>query len=369
MAFRHEGRPVKWLKIFVVIAACAALWFGRSMFLPAENSPVEPSDSAPTMTRVHALGRLEPRGSILRVGPMSGNEGARVSKLFVEEGQRVKVGQLLCVMDGIERRESAVQEALANLAVAETRLNRTLAGAKKGDIEAAKAAYSQAQQQQKLAARKLKRVTALQENRAASPQQFDDAKWAYERAALDVARLKGTYDALAEVRETDVLLERSMIKASEATLSRAKADLAAANVLAPATGTILKIHARLGEKPQENGVFELGDIEHMQVVAEVYEGDVSKLAVGMPVSFKVESSPRVLSGSVAELGSLVARKIVLTNDPVSDTDARVVEVRIDIEAGDIRYVSRLSNARVSVDFDLSGTDKSNADSELQSALP
>jgi HlyD family secretion protein len=44
----------------------------------------------------------------------------------------------------------------------------------------------------------------------------------------------------------------------------------------------------------------------------------------------------------------VARKIVLTNDPVSDTDARVVEVRIDLEPESARRVERLSNARVEV---------------------
>jgi HlyD family secretion protein len=39
---------------------------------------------------------------------------------------------------------------------------------------------------------------------------------------------------------------------------------------------------------------------------------------------------------------------VLTNDPVSDTDARVVEVRIDLKSDQIESVARLSNARVEV---------------------
>ena len=85
---------MRWVKFAVVVAIVAGLWFGRSMFLPAEEpKPIETDTSTlAQMTRVHALGRLEPRGSVLRVVPMSGNEGARVSKLLVREGQRVDAG-------------------------------------------------------------------------------------------------------------------------------------------------------------------------------------------------------------------------------------------------------------------------------------
>lgn len=46
--------------------------------------------------------------------------------------------------------------------------------------------------------------------------------------------------------------------------------------------------------------------------------------------------------------NLVARKVVLTNDPVSDTDARIVEVRIQLDPEHLEYVARLSNSRVEV---------------------
>ena len=41
---------------------------------------------------------------------------------------------------------------------------------------------------------------------------------------------------------------------------------------------------------------------------------------------------------------------MLTNDPVSDTDARVVEVRVDLDAAHLERVARLSNARVEISF-------------------
>jgi hypothetical protein len=43
---------------------------------------------------------------------------------------------------------------------------------------------------------------------------------------------------------------------------------------------------------------------------------------------------------VVEIGHVVARKRGLTNDPVSDADARIFEVRIDLEQADIAAVAK-----------------------------
>jgi HlyD family secretion protein len=89
----------------------------------------------------------------------------------------------------------------------------------------------------------------------------------------------------------------------------------------------------------------------MQAVAEVFEGDVGLLSTGQGATVIVDGTRDELRGTIVELGSIVARKVVLTNDPVSDTDARVVEVRVQLEPSSSRRVERLSNARVEVTFD------------------
>jgi HlyD family secretion protein len=94
----------------------------------------------------------------------------------------------------------------------------------------------------------------------------------------------------------------------------------------------------------------------MHAVAEVYEGDLLRVRVGERARVTLESSGEVLAGVVVEVGHVVARKAVLSNDPVSDTDARVVEVRIRLDQADSRRVERLSNARVGV---LIGESKAN----------
>jgi HlyD family secretion protein len=55
-----------------------------------------------------------------------------------------------------------------------------------------------------------------------------------------------------------------------------------------------------------------------------------------------------LQGRVIEVGRLIGRKDVLSSDPVDDTDARVVEVRIRLDEKDGQRVSGLSWAKVEV---------------------
>jgi HlyD family secretion protein len=121
---------------------------------------------------------------------------------------------------------------------------------------------------------------------------------------------------------------------------------------------VLRILTYPGERIDPAGLLELANVGVMQAVAEVYEGDVSLLRTGLRAKVVLDASGEELFGVVAEIGNAVARKIVLTNDPVSDTDARVVEVRIDLEAESARRVERLSNARVEVFIDLGSANQS-----------
>ena len=67
----------------------------------------------PKRTRVYALGRLEPAGTILQLVPRSGNEGAIVERLLVQEGDDVETGATLAVLDNHSRRLAALNESQA----------------------------------------------------------------------------------------------------------------------------------------------------------------------------------------------------------------------------------------------------------------
>ena len=81
-------------------------------------------------------------------------------------------------------------------------------------------------------------------------------------------------------------------------------------------------------------------------MAQVYEADIPRVRIGDFARVRVASCNTELDGTVEEIGRLVGRKDVLDNDPVSDTDARVVEVRIRLRSDSA--VESMSNARVKV---------------------
>ena len=342
-------------------AVCVLLglaWFFRGVFQPAVAPAAVATVLVPQRTQVHSLGRLEPASRILELFPESGNEGVTVRQLHVAEGEQVESGQLLVTLDNTDRRRAKRAEAEARLRAAEVRLQQVQAGAKSGDIAAQRALVALAERQSELARREADRARQLQARKAISDEQLEEQQWELDRLLLEKQRAEGTLAGLLEIRETDVLAAQSEIDAARAGLETASAELAASELRAPIAGRVLRILTYPGERIDPAGLLELANVGVMQAVAEVYEGDVSLLRTGLRAKVVLDASGEELFGVVAEIGNAVARKIVLTNDPVSDTDARVVEVRIDLEAESARRVERLSNARVEVFIDLGSANQS-----------
>ncbi|MDX1944081.1 MAG: efflux RND transporter periplasmic adaptor subunit [Pirellulaceae bacterium] len=134
-------------------------------------------------------------------------------------------------------------------------------------------------------------------------------------------------------------------------VARAEADLRGTQIISPIAGRVLKIHARPGERIGELGLAEIGDTAAMHAVAEVYERDVPRVRIGQPAKVKVQSLPGELPGQVLHVGWKIGRRVVLDNDPVKDTDARVVEVWIELDSASSQRVAGLSYARVEVRID------------------
>ncbi|MGH7894177.1 MAG: efflux RND transporter periplasmic adaptor subunit [Candidatus Binatia bacterium] len=100
----------------VLIAGC------RSPDEPAGASEGK-SDAAGAPRRVTALGRIEPKDGILRIAGPS-RPSVVISRLLVEEGDRVQTGQELAELDTVTADEAAVSKAQAALRNAEAELGR-----------------------------------------------------------------------------------------------------------------------------------------------------------------------------------------------------------------------------------------------------
>lgn len=115
-------------------------------FQGAVNKPQEASASPkPVVKTVTALGRLEPNGEVIKLSAPTSNQENRVQQLLVKEGDKVRAGQVIAVMDSRDRLQGSLREAQKQVQVAKLRLAQVKAGAKQGEIEARQATVSRLQ--------------------------------------------------------------------------------------------------------------------------------------------------------------------------------------------------------------------------------
>lgn len=301
--------------------------------------------------RVHSLARLEPKSRVIRLSSPTAADGSRIETLNVTEGDLLQVGQLLAVLDTHDRRQSALREAEARVRVSRAKLAQIRAGAKSGDLAAQQSAVNRCRFILTNAEVELERFRKLASSKTVSESDFDQRKLQVEQSQQNLVQAEATLESLREVREVDLDLQQQEIESALASVERAKSELAATLITSPIAGRVLRIHARPGERVGEKGVMEIGETDVMYAVAEVYEADVSRIQIGQPAKAQLSGSPLKVEGIVEEIGWIVGRKDVLNNDPVSDTDARVVEVRVRLNDADSRKVSGFSNARCEITFE------------------
>jgi HlyD family secretion protein len=128
----------------VVTMGAGLLYFNRSQ--TTKNTPVT-VPKIPIAPTVNALGRLEPRGEVIKISAPSnpGGNGSRVLQILVEQGEKVKAGQTVAILDSRDRLQANLAEALSTVEVAKSRLNQVKAGAKQGEIIARQATVSRLQ--------------------------------------------------------------------------------------------------------------------------------------------------------------------------------------------------------------------------------
>ncbi len=87
---------------------------------------------------VTALGKLEPKGKVIKLSAPTSGQNSRVEKLLVKEGDKIKSGQVIAILDNRDRLQAAWQESQEAIKVAQVNLDKVQAGAKLGEIQAQK---------------------------------------------------------------------------------------------------------------------------------------------------------------------------------------------------------------------------------------
>jgi HlyD family secretion protein len=91
----------------------------------------------------------------------------------------------------------------------------------------------------------------------------------------------------------------------------------------------------------------------MQVWAQVFQTDVSRLAIGQRATITAESGgfKGKLQGKLKSIIGIVSERDLFSIAGNNDVNARVVLVKLDLDPADITQVTRLSGLNVTVRFD------------------
>ncbi len=288
-----------WLLGLAVVVGGIGFWRSRTASAPTPAPVARPA--APRS--VAALGRLEPAGDVRRLAaPMTGFGSPRITELLVEEGQTVRQGQLLARFDN------------GPVLAAERRLLET-------------------------------RIANLQ--RRLTIQQRDIAR--YRTLAGQGAFPSGSLDT----RETDLLKLVGERNEAQAQLARVTADLVNTELRAPIDGMVLRLHARVGERPSDaDGILEMGASDRMEALLEVYESDIDRVRLNQQVELTSENGgfDGALTGRVVRISPQVRQREVLSTDPTGDADARIVEVRVALDPAGRARVRDLTGLKVIARF-------------------
>ncbi|MBE9043755.1 efflux RND transporter periplasmic adaptor subunit [Pleurocapsales cyanobacterium LEGE 10410] len=366
------------------VPGLAALYFWRLQANPpqANNPPAaQPAPEVPVVRNVTSLGRIEPRGEVITV---SGTSGSRISELLVSEGQQVQQGEILAYLEDYDeklaeknlaasqlaeaqvRYDSSTKFGEAQIKEAETRIAQ-IESPQSYEVEAQKARVKQLTAELNTTRKDYQRNQFLVDEGAVSQQvldenavnfyskeaELDNAK--AELAQLTEARTQNLANARAQLESARAELAQTQseieVQSAQSNLELAEASLERTIVRAPRPGQVLDIAAYSGEVVGDDGILQLGDIEQMYVVAEVYESDIQEIELGQTAIVTDPSLPRAITGTVERVSSQIGRNDILDNDPAADTDSRVIEVKIRLNEEDSSLVAGLINLQVDVEIE------------------
>jgi len=275
---------------------------------------------------VGALGRVVPATRIRRLGPPSTIAVTRVGRLFVQQGEQVKAGQLLAEFADANLKDAAVAEAAAKVVEAQAELALVKAGGRPSQIAAQEAHIASLKAQQEIAQRDAARSAALVPSGAATRAAADQDYFAAARASANLLQAENDMVTLQQPRPEDVALAEARLQAAETALASARADAALSRVYAPVAGTILQIYARPGDAVGAAGLLDIADLNQLDVLADVYQTDLPRVKMGAPAEVIVPGEAHSYEARVVRIGSLVQRTLEAGTDPVARVDGRTVEV-------------------------------------------
>ena len=257
----------------------------------------------PKIEAVAALGQLSPAGEIRQLAAPISQFGSspRLLELLVNEGDFVKKGSILAIFEN------------RNKLIADLEKKNNLI--KTNNLE-----------------------ISLKED------QIQRYELAVEQSAYSLVQLSQRKDELLKLKKQKII--------NVGDKKNIEIDLYNSKLRSPIDGFILAINTRVGERPKNEGILDIGSSQNMEALIEVYESDINRVFVTQNVELSSENGgfTKILKGEVIRISPQVKQRKVLSTDPTGDADARIIEVLVKLNEESINLVRNYTGMKVIAKF-------------------
>jgi HlyD family secretion protein len=291
-----------------IVGAVIAATSGGTKIDPSKLGKVERGDLAKSVV---ATGKIEP---ITKVEVKSKASGI-VKKLYVDYGDQVKKGQILCELDRDEI-QARVDQARAQMEASDASLNATRADLVRAKVDAEGPEVP-------LLKRAYERAQGMAKEGVVSASALDDAEKNYELAL----NKQNVSKAQLQVLQAKIGQAQGQLSQDRANLKQLEEQLGYTTIESPLEGVVLSRDVQVGDAVSSilvlgstaTLVMTLGDTSEVYVKGKVDESDIGKVYLGQPARIKVESfKDKTFTGKVTKISPMGVEK-----DNVTTFEVRV----------------------------------------------
>ena len=227
----------------------------------------------------------------------------RIIELLVDEGNKVKIDEILCRLDD-EELKLQLKQAQAMLDAAKAQVRLLNKGARQEQIKRMKAQVTQAEAQLKSASEDLKRIEELFDSNTITKKQLEDAE---TRHTIAEAQYEQAQNMLREIelgaRDEEILIAIAKREQAQASLELVQKKINDCIIISHIDGIITNKMIELGELANIGmPLFTISDLEHLWLRIYINETQLGDVYTGQTVEISVDAFPlRTFPGYITHI--------------------------------------------------------------------
>lgn len=220
-----------------------------------------------------------------------------VTRVYAVEGQHVKRGQLLYVLDDAGLTADLAQSR-ADLNTEEEALRVAKSGGRADQIAKAAADLQKALAMREQLRRDNESLTKLVAQKAATPHEFEENRLALAQAEADVQSLEKAKQTYVSQAQLDIERVTLLVEHARNQVHDLEQKLSSTRGMAPADGTLYSLPIHQGDFVKEGDLLaEIADMHHVRVRAFIDEPELGQIDLNQAVEIFWDAHPdRVWTG-------------------------------------------------------------------------